>query len=86
VTALVTMQHGILVLLGLTLGLPLAMVGGRAILATFSGDLFSFPFVVEAGTVAGTLAGVFLVAILAQWPALRRVSRASLAEAVRVRA
>jgi len=85
VTALVTTQYILLALFGLALGLPLSVVASKAMLAMFTGDLFAFPFVLEPATVGVTLGGVVLVAMVAQWPALTRVSKASLAEAVRVR-
>lgn len=85
VTAMVTTQHAVLALLGLALGVPLSVLASRAMLASFSGELFAFPFVLQAPTVAVTLVGVFVVVLLAQWPALRKVAHASLAEAVRVR-
>ena len=85
VAMMVTLQHAILALLGLALGLPLAVGAAKLMLGAFSSELFALPFVLLAPTVTVTLSGVFVVVLLAQWPALRKVSRASLAEAVRER-
>jgi putative ABC transport system permease protein len=85
VTALVTAQHGMQAILGLAVGLPLAVLASKAMLRAFSSELFSLPFVLSPVTVTVTLVGVLGVVLLAQWPALRQVGRASLADAVRVR-
>ncbi len=85
VTAALTLQHALIALVGLGLGLPLAVGTAKLTLRGFSNDLFALPFVLSPVTVAVTLIGVASVVLLAQWPALRRVSRASLAEAVGVR-
>jgi ABC-type antimicrobial peptide transport system permease subunit len=54
-------------------------------LDAMSSDLFSLPFVIRPATVAVAVSGVFLLLLLAQWPALRRVARSNLADEVRVR-
>ena len=74
-----------LTLLGLALGVPLAVWVSKAMLNAFSSDLFSLPFVLSASTVAITLSSIFVLVLLAQWPALRRVARSNLADEVRVR-
>jgi ABC-type antimicrobial peptide transport system permease subunit len=43
------------------------------------------PYVLSGRTVAVAALGVVLVLLVAQWPALRSVSKANLAEAVRTR-
>lgn len=85
VAVMLTTQHALLALLGLGLGLPLAVGAAQLMLGAFSSELFALPFVLRAPTVLVTLAGVFGVVLLAQGPALRKVSRASLADAVRER-
>jgi putative ABC transport system permease protein len=85
VALLVTVEHAALALLGLALGVPLAAVVSRAMLDAMSSDLFSLPFVIRPATVAVAVSGVFLLLLLAQWPALRRVGRSNLADEVRVR-
>ena len=85
VSALITLEHALLTVLGLVLGLPLAVLAAKGLLRAFESELFSLPFVLAPQTVAFTLGGVLVVVLLAQWPALRRVARSSLAEQVRVR-
>jgi putative ABC transport system permease protein len=80
-----TLEHGLLAVAGLAIGFPLAIVATRRILALYSSDLFTFPFVMAPRTVAVSALGVLLVLLLAQWPALRRLGRMSLADAVRAR-
>ena len=43
------------------------------------------PFVFSPRTVVTACVGVLIVLLVAQWPALRQLGRASLAEAVRTR-
>ncbi|MBN1771855.1 MAG: FtsX-like permease family protein [Deltaproteobacteria bacterium] len=78
-----TLEHGLLALLGLALGLPLGLLAGWGTLSFYTSDLMSLPFAVSARTVAVAVVGVLLVLLVAQWPALRAVSRTSIAEAVR---
>lgn len=80
-----TLEHGILATLGLALGLPLAVVATKRILALYSSDLFALPFVMSPSTVVVAAAGVVAVLLLAQWPALRDAARTPLADAVRTR-
>jgi putative ABC transport system permease protein len=84
IATMVTVEHALLALLGLALGVPLAVVVSRAMLRAFSSDLFALPFVLSARTVAITLSSIFVLTLLAQWPALRRVARSNLADEVRV--
>lgn len=84
-TVSLSVENGLLTLLGLGVGLPLAIAAARALLATFESDLFSLPFVLSPGALGLTLGGIFVLVLLAQAPALRRVARANLAEAVRAR-
>jgi putative ABC transport system permease protein len=80
-----TLEHALIALLGFVLGLPLAVLATKQVLALYSGDLFALPFVMSASTVSATGVGVVAVLLLAQWPALRAVAQAPLAEAVRSR-
>ncbi len=81
----VTLENAMLCALGLVLGLPLALLAIREVLGLYSGDLFTFPFVVSSETIGASIGGVFLVLLVSQWPALRAVARTNLAEAVRTR-
>lgn len=80
-----TLEHGILCAAGLALGLPLAVVAIKRLLALYSSDLFSFPFVLSPSTIAVACGGIGLVLLAAQWPALRSISKSSIADAVRDR-
>jgi ABC-type antimicrobial peptide transport system permease subunit len=55
------------------------------VLALYSSDLFALPYVMSPPTVLVAAVGVVLTLLLAQWPALRQLARANLAEAVRTR-
>lgn len=80
-----TLEHALLCAVGLAAGLPLAIWTTREVLAMYSGDLFVMPFVLSPATVVVSATGIVGVLLLAQWPALRSLSRASLADAVRSR-
>ena len=80
-----TLEHGLLCIAGLALGLPLSIWAIRHVLALYSSDLFRLPFVLSPATVATAASGIIIVLLLAQWPALRQVARESLADAVRTR-
>jgi putative ABC transport system permease protein len=84
-STVVTLEHALLSVVGLALGVPLAAATARAMLEAFSSELFSLPYVLELPTVSVAIAGVLGCVLLAQWPALRRVSRADLAASVRAR-
>jgi putative ABC transport system permease protein len=80
-----TLEHGLLAFLGVGMGLPIALVATRSILATFSSELFALPFVLAPRTVGFSAFGTAAVLLAAQWPAFRRFARTPLAEVVRVR-
>ena len=80
-----TLEHGLLALAGIAIGIPLARVTTRHLVHAFSSDLFALQFVISPTTLALSTAGVFVVLLVAQWPALRSVGRMSLAESVRSR-
>jgi len=82
----VTLENAILCVLGVGIGLPLAILSIHEVLALYSGELFAFPFVLSARTVGASIAGVVFVLFASEWPALRQVSRSNLADAVRERA
>jgi putative ABC transport system permease protein len=80
-----TLEHALVCVAGMTLGLPLSIWAIRRVLALYSSDLFRLPFVLSPLTVATAMGGVVIVLLVAQWPALRQVARDSLADAVRSR-
>jgi putative ABC transport system permease protein len=81
----ITIEHAVLCVLGLALGLPIAVVTIRHVLGLYTSDLMTFPFVLSPVTVVVAAVGILFVLGLAQWPALRIVARMSLAETVRSR-
>ena len=81
----ITLEHAWLAAFGLALGYPLATYTSRKLLALYSSDLFHLPYVMTSKTVAFSTIGIAAVLFVAQWPALRRLARASLAESVRAR-
>jgi putative ABC transport system permease protein len=83
VAAAMTLENALLGLLGLVVGLPLGVLAGRWALSYYSSDLFSLPFAVSFRTIGVSVVGVALVLLVAQWPALRAVTRTDLAEACR---
>jgi putative ABC transport system permease protein len=85
IAAGLTLEHGLLALAGIAIGIPIARLTTRALVRMFSSDLFALPFVISPTTMIVAAAGVLGVLLLAQWPALRSVNRMSLAEAVRSR-
>lgn len=80
-----TLEHAVLGLGGLIIGLPLSALALRYILDLYSSDMFDMPFVLSARTVGVAVLGVAIVLVVAQWPALREISRTNLADAVRTR-
>ena len=80
-----TLEHALLAILGIAIGIPLARATTRYLVHAFSSDLFALPFVISPLTLTITVAGVFVMVLVAQWPALRSVARMSLAESVRSR-
>jgi putative ABC transport system permease protein len=78
-----TLEHGLLCIAGLAIGLPVSIWAIRHVLALYSSDLFRLPFVLSPATVATAASGILIVLLVAQWPALRQVARESLADAVR---
>lgn len=85
IVGIVTVQHALLALAGIAAGIPLAALASRAMLDAFSSELFGLPFVFAAKTIGATAVGIFVLALIAEWPALRLVARTNLAEAVRAR-
>jgi putative ABC transport system permease protein len=81
----ITLEHALIATLGLELGIPLAVLATKVVLARYSNDLFALPFTMSPSTVGAAALGVVAILLLAQWPALRAASRTPLAQAVRSR-
>jgi putative ABC transport system permease protein len=85
IAAGITLEHALLAAVGLAFGYPLATYTSRKVLALYSNDLFRLPYVMSSQTIAVAVGGIVAVLLIAQWPALRHLAQASLAEAVRTR-
>jgi putative ABC transport system permease protein len=85
IRAQVTLGNGALALLGAALGLPLAVWTARAAAASLDSDLFSVTAYLSPRAMLLALLEIAAVLLLGQWPALRTIARANLAEAVRSR-
>jgi len=85
ISAGITLEHAVLAAVGLAVGYPLATYTSRKVLALYSNDLFRLPYVMSSQTIAFAVGGIVAVLLVAQWPALRRLAHASLADAVRTR-
>jgi putative ABC transport system permease protein len=80
-----TLEHALLAIAGIAIGIPLARMTTRYLAHAFSSDLFALPFVISPLTLTVTVVGVFVMVLVAQWPALRSLARMSLADSVRSR-
>jgi len=85
IVGLVTASNGIIGVIGLILGFPVALLVLRQFLNLYTSDLFTMPFWLYPETIAISIIGVLLVLFLAQWPALGAVRRMNLAEASKMR-
>ena len=66
-------------------GLVLGVVGGAAMLQTYSTDQFALELVVRPQTLVASSAAILLVAAISQVPGLRAVRRLDIATVVRER-
>ncbi len=85
IARLITAENLIVTAFGVVPGLVLGVLGGRAMMSTYTTDQFSFAFIVEPRTLIASAGAVFLVAVLSQWPGLRAMRRLDLAATVRER-
>lgn len=82
---LITAEHLVVTLMGVAPGVVLGLVGGRAMMATYTTDQFALDFMVAPTTVLVTVGALFLVALAAQVPGLRALGHLDLAQTVRER-
>ena len=73
-------------LLGLPAGLVVGVIAAWRFLALFSSDMFQFSLTLPWWALAVAAGGVFLAAMLSQWPAVRAVRHLDIAQVVRERA
>ncbi|MGI5834882.1 MAG: ABC transporter permease [Chloroflexota bacterium] len=85
IARLITVENGLIALVGLGIGLPLSVASLWGLLLLFSSDLFSMPFWLQPRTVIASVFGVSVVLLVAQWPALRQVAQLNVAEASKMR-
>ena len=85
ITASLSLEHALLALGGVAIGIPASMALVRHVLALFASDLMAFPVVFSPSTFASAVVGAGFVLRFAQWPALRSIARASLASSLRSR-
>lgn len=82
---LITAEHMVVTLMGVVPGVVLGLVGGRAMMATYTTDQFALDFMVAPTTVLVSIGALLLVALAAQVPGLRSLGRLDLARTVRER-
>lgn len=86
IARLVTVENLIVTALGVVPGVAAGVIGGRAMMSTYTTDQFAFEFIVHPRTIVASAGAVFLVALLSQLPGLRALRRLDLATTVRERA
>ena len=85
IARLITTENLVVALLGIVPGVLLGLVGGRAMMATYTTDQFAFAFMVAPTTVVVSVLALLAVAAASQLPGLRSLSRLDLAQTVRER-
>ncbi len=85
IARLITTENLVVALLGIVPGVLLGLVGGRAMMATYTTDQFAFAFMVAPTTVVVSVLALLVVAAASQLPGLRSLSRLDLAQTVRER-
>lgn len=85
IASMVTLEHGLLGILGIAVGIPSGLWAMRQALNLYENDFLTLPLVLEPATFALAIGNLFLVLLLAQWPVLRSIVRQNLADIVRER-
>ena len=85
IARLITTENLVVAMLGIVPGVLLGLVGGRAMMATYTTDQFAFAFMVAPTTVVVSVLALLAVAAASQLPGLRSLSRLDLAQTVRER-
>ncbi len=85
IATMITIEHALLALPGIAIGLPAAILVLEHALGLYESDLFTLPFVLSPATFILSAVGIVGVLLLAQWPSLRLVGSLDLAESVRAR-
>lgn len=85
IARLITAENLIVTALGVVPGVVAGVLGGRAMMSTYTTDQFAFEFIVAPRTIIASAGAVFAVALLSQLPGLRALRRLDLAATVRER-
>lgn len=85
VSRLIATENLLVTALGIVPGLALGVLGGAAMLRTYSSDLFTLELVVRPRTLVASAAAIVVVAALSQIPSLRAIRRMDIASVVRER-
>ncbi|MFW6091151.1 MAG: ABC transporter permease [Actinomycetota bacterium] len=82
---MISSENLIMTLLGVVPGVVAGVIGGEALMRSFSSDLFQLDLVVQPATVLIAVGAIVAVAALSQWPSLRAMRRLDIAGVVRER-
>lgn len=82
---MISSENLLMTLLGIIPGIVAGIVGGNALMRSFSSDLFQLDLVIRPATVLIAAAAIVAVAAVSQWPSLRAVRRLDIAAIVRER-
>lgn len=82
---LISSENLLMTLLGIIPGIAAGIIGGDALMRSFSSDLFQLDLVIQPTTVLIAVAAIVAVAALSQWPSLRAMRRLDIAAVVRER-
>lgn len=85
ITAILTLEHGLLGAVGFAVGIPAGIALGQWLLGSYQSDVFTLPFVVSIRTIGLGAGAVVAVMLLAEWPGLYWLKHLKLAEAIRER-
>lgn len=85
ISRLISSENLLMTLLGIVPGLIAGVFGGRALMDSYSSDLFRLDLVVRPQTLVISAMAIVMVAFVSQWPSLRAVRRLDIAAAVRER-
>lgn len=85
IVGMVTLEHALLGILGIAVGIPAGLWAMRQALNLYENDFLTLPLILEPMTFALAIGNTFLVLLLAQWPVLRSIANQNLADTVRER-
>jgi len=83
IARLITAENLIVTALGVGPGIVLGILGGRAMMASYTTDQFAFDFLVLPRTIVASATAIMAVAGLSQVPGIRALRALDIAETVR---